>query len=548
MNRIPINLPELQIQKIENFNNQVSVTAHAKASTAICPTCGVVSHRIHSYYWRKGKDLPMSGQLTELRIEARRFRCTNQTCAKRTFVQRFDFLPFKAQRTARFTTILQAIAFSLGGEAGHRLAAQLQMPTSAASLLRLIRNWSPPQPPMPRIVGIDDWALRKRVSYGTIVVDLETHKPIELLKDRTAVTVKDWLLEHKGIEVIARDRSGEYALGAKEGAPQALQVADRFHLLQNLKQMLDRLLTNMYQQIRPLLVEQKDKAEPIITHLLTSIRDTSTSERKASKASREQRLQTYQQIKQLQIAGWKIGQIARRLDINPTTVRKYFYAESFPERNRRSAGGSILNPYLSYLESRYQEGCQNAMKLWREIREKGYPGTHRQVSKWMSKRRHQGETIVDNQQNNTMIEIINPANLPPAVTDKIPSARQLAWLMMCEADQLKEEECELLLHIGQHTQVKQIYSLAQRFIQMVKKQQIEQLEEWLKDCKASCIAMFQTFAARIEQDSAAIRAALETEWSNGQTEGQINRLKLLKRQMYGRAKFDLLRKRVLYAA
>ncbi len=548
MNRIPINLPELQIQEIETSNNQIIVTAHTKVARATCPTCGVVSHRVHSYYWRKGKDLPISGQLTNLQIEAKRFRCMNGDCIKRTFVQRFDFLALKAQRTARLTTILQAIAFSLGGEAGCRLTAHLQMPASADTLLRLIRKWSPPQPPTPRVIGVDDWALRKRVTYGTIVVDLETHKPIELLKDRTSTTLKDWLLEQGSIEVIARDRSGEYALGAKEGARQAVQVADRFHLLQNLKQMLDRLLTNTYQQIRPLLVEQKDKAAPIITRLLTSIRDTSTNERKASKVSREQRLQTYQQIKQLQIAGWKIGQIARRLDINPTTVRKYFYAESFPERNRRSAGGSILNPYLSYLESRYQEGCQNAMQLWREIREKGYPGTHCQVSKWMSKRRHQGKTIVDHQQNNTKIEIINAANLPPAATDKIPSARQLAWLMMCETEQLKQEEQELLLYIGQNTQVKQIYSLAQRFIQMVKKQQIQQLEEWLKDCKTSGIAMLQSFAARIEQDYAAVRAALETEWSNGQTEGQINRLKSLKRQMYGRANFDLLRKRVLYAA
>ncbi len=120
------------------------------------------------------------------------------------------------------------------------------MPISADTLLRLIRKWYPPKPPITRVVGVDDWALRKRVSYGTILVDLETHQPIELLEDRTSATLKNWLLEQKGIEVIARDRSSEYALGAKEGAPQAVQVADRFRLLQNLKQMLDRLLINQY--------------------------------------------------------------------------------------------------------------------------------------------------------------------------------------------------------------------------------------------------------------------------------------------------------------
>lgn len=547
MHRIPINLPELQIQKIENFNKQVSVTAHAKAATATCPKCKVFSHRIHSYYWRKGKDLPMSGQLTTIHVEARRFRCMNGDCTKRTFVQRFDCLPVKAQRTSRLTTILQAIAFSLGGEAGCRLAAQLQMPASADTLLRLIRKWSPPQPPTPRVVGVDDWAMRKRVTYGTIVVDLETHKPIELLKDRTSATLKNWLLEQKSIEVIARDRSGEYTLGAKEGAPQAVQVADRFHLLQNLKQMLDRLLTNSYQQIRPLLVEQKDKAEPIITRLLTSIRDTSTNERMASKASREQRLQTYQQIKQLQIAGWKIGQIARRLDINPTTVRKYFYAEIFPERNGRSAGGSMLNPYLPYLESRYQEGCQIAMQLWREIKEKGYPGTHRQVSKWMHKRRQKQQTTESNI-DREIFEHTNSPIVPPPDSNALPSARQLAWLMMQSSEQLKPEKVDVLLCIQQDMQVKQIYLLAQQFIRLIQNRKAEQLDPWLKNCKNSGMAMLQNFAIRIEQDYAAVRAALETEWSNGQTEGQINRLKLLKRQMYGRAKFDLLRKRVLYAA
>lgn len=159
MNSILINLPELQIQKIEAIDNQVSVTAYAKAA-ANCPKCGVVSQRIHSYYWRKGKDLPISGQLTNLQIEARRFRCMNGDCTKRTFVQRFDFLPFKAQLTTRLTNALQTVAFGIGGEAGSRIAAQLQMPASADTLLRLIRKWSPPQPPTPRVVGVDEMDLK----------------------------------------------------------------------------------------------------------------------------------------------------------------------------------------------------------------------------------------------------------------------------------------------------------------------------------------------------------------------------------------------------
>ncbi len=348
--------------------------------------------------------------------------------------------------------------------------------------------------------------------------------------------MKAWLLEHQQIEVIARDRSGEYASGATEGAPQAIQVADRFHLLQNLKQMLDRLLTTMYGQIRPLLMVKENTEQQVCmpTRLLCSIRDSSANEQAASAASRERRLETYQQIKQLKSAGWKIGQISRRLDINPTTVRKYFYAEAFPERASRSARGSILDAYLEHLESRYREGCRNALQLWREIKEKGYLGTRRQVSKWMSKRGEQDPAVVHSTEGPT-IDSSGSSLAPRPLSNALPPPRQLAWLMMRQSEQLNEEENKVLARIQENTQVKQVYTLAQEFIGMVKKRDVAQLDQWLLDCKASGISMLQSFATRIKQDYAAVRAALETAWSNGQTEGQVNRLKLLKRQMYGRA-------------
>lgn len=545
MNTTLFNLPELLIEKTEIASNKVSLTAYTQYSTANCPQCGALSSRIHSYYHRKGNDLPISGQPTVLQVVARRFRCLNADCPKRTFVERLACLPFKAQRTARLSSTLQAIAFSLGGEAGTRLAAQLLMPTSADTLLRLIRRWTPPQPPAPRVIGVDDWAVRKGAGYGTIIVDLESHQPIELLVDRSSTTLKTWLRDHQRVEVIARDRSSEYALGAKQGAPQAVQVADRFHLLQNLKQLLDRLMTNQYPHLKPLLTAVENTHKQHSTRLLSSIRDSSMNERTTSKASRQRRLEIYQQIKQLQTAGWKIGQMARRLDINPTTVRKYFYADSFPERNRRAAARSILNPYLAYLEARLAEGCQNALQLWREIKEKGYPGSHRQVSKWMGKRRTGAQQAIANDAAKSSFSTVAALLL---AMDELPSARQLAWLVMRPAEQLQEKEAEILLRIQQNETVKQAYGLAQQFIQLLQTRQAEQLDAWLQACKAADIPMMQSFATRIEQDYAAVRAALETEWSNGQTEGQVNRLKLLKRQMYGRAKFDLLRQRVLRAA
>ncbi len=171
MNRIPLNLPELHLGSIETVSNGVIITAHSTLWTATCPQCSVICCSIHSYYWRRVEDLPLSGQFTQLKVEVKRFRCRNKECPRGIFVERLACLPFYAQRTARLAQALQAIAFGLGGEAGARLATQLQMLVSADTLLRLIRKWSPPQPPTPKKVGVDDWALRKRVTYGTIVVE-----------------------------------------------------------------------------------------------------------------------------------------------------------------------------------------------------------------------------------------------------------------------------------------------------------------------------------------------------------------------------------------
>lgn len=226
-----------------------------------------------------------------------------------------------------------------------------------------------------------------------------------------------------------------------------------------------------------------------------------------------------------------IGQISRRLDINPTTVRKYFYAEVFPERASRSARGSIQDAYLKHLESRYREGCRNALQLWREIKEKGYQGTRRQVSKWMSKRREQVQAVVCSTEGPAIANNGSSA-APRPLCNALPSARQLAWLMMRQSQQLSEEENKFLARVQENTKVKQVYTLAQKFVGMVRKRDVAQLDP--------------CFATRIKQDYDAVRAALETAWSNGQTEGQVNRLKLLKRQMYGRANFDLLRQRILY--
>lgn len=537
----PVYLPNCQIIDCQPHQEGYTLIAHSTDKQASCPLCQQVSSRLHGFYYRKPTDLPLSDKPVRLRVRLRRFRCLNPVCPKRTFGQPCqDWLPAFARRTNRLAHAQRSVAMMLGGQAGSRLLTYLYMPTSHDTLIRLIRKWQPVDPQIPRALGVDDWGIRKAKTYGTILVDLDKHQPIDLLEGRTAEGLRDWLKIRPGVEVITRDRSGEYARGAREGAPQAMQVADRWHLLQNLKQVLERLLTGCYQRLRQLPVSQAVlTTQPANERLTYVMRDYSKTEMETRLAGRGWRLECFHKVQKLRQAGLSTSQISRLLAMNRTTVRRYAYAESFPERIRRPTGRSMLTPYLAYLENRYQQGCRNAQQLWRELCQQGYPGAHNQVSKWLSRRRNESA----------------PMDQKPAVTNsllsqqsagELPTAQQLAWLMVRPVSLLKEADRQILCYVCQDSAIDQVYKLVKDFAAMVRTRQSDLLDDWLARCQNCSAVLLQQFGLRLQQDYSAVRAALATAWNNGQTEGQVTRLKLIKRQMYGRAKLDLLRQRVLY--
>ena len=235
-----------------------------------------------------------------------------------------------------------------------------------------------------------------------------------------------------------------------------------------------------------------------------------------------------------------MGQIARILQLHPQTVRNNFYATSCPQYYQRSHRKSILDPFLPYLEQRHAEGCENALRLWREIQQQGFPGTERQVLRWLHLRRTQVAPSTPKGHRETQ-----PSSDPvPPV--RLPSAGEMAWILVQLPEQQTDEQRLLLEHLLQNRDVEQVYRLAQQFVLMVKQRLVEHLNSWLTASASASVVPIRHFALGIQQDYAAVRAALETPWNNRQTEGQVNRLKFLKRQMYGRAKLDLLRLRVLY--
>jgi hypothetical protein len=443
------------------------------------------------------------------------------------------------------------VGATLGGKAGSRLLGQLGMPASGDTVLRLLRRVPVPKPPTPRVLGVDDWAMRKGRTYGTILVDLERRRVVDLLPDRRATTLARWLRRHRGVRTVARDRSTEYARGIALGAPRARQVADRWHLLLNLRQMAERWLAGAHGRLRRLPPVAGRRPSPARR---AGAFPRSRSERAPGAEERNRRMALYEEVRRRHAAGEPLLALSRRMGLARGTVRKYAGAESFPERAVRAPGPSLLDPYVDHLEARLAAGCENAMALWRELRGLGYPGTPKQVHRWLAPRRSRPSKYGPRRGN--IIEAARAA--ADGSSSALPSPRQIAWALTRPGERLTPDEGAAIQRIQQDPTAAAVLTLVRRFADLVRgrslgattpcRAPLTVLKGWLRDAQRSGVAAVVTFANGLQGDGAAVKAALTTPWSSGQTEGQVNKLKLLKRQTFGRAGFDLLRRRVLLAA
>lgn len=490
-------------------------------------------------------------------MKVRRFFCENPACARKTFAEPFsEVAPAYARRTLRQEQTLCEIAFALGGRAGARLARFLALPVSFWTLLRLLRRTLPPSFTTPQILGVDDFAWRKGDHYGTILVDLQTHRPIDLLPDRESETFAQWLREHLGVEVVSRDRASGYAEGAKKGAPDAIQIADRYHLVANLRDTLQRLL-DRERHCLPTLQKGTSSTLPETTEVHSSRKQEVHQEKVPREAGeqtpltrtemlrqvrRGKRYERYQAVVDLQQQGLGERAIAREAGLSRNTVHRYLEAGTFLESGPRKQRQSQLDPYVPYLRERWDAGCQNAAQLFREIQGRGYhassPTTLRAlISTW----RASSPTVAHRTRGSKRAS--------PLPAQRRLSARQASFLFVKRPETLSSAQRHSLEQIRQASDaLKYAYELSQQFVSMVRQRQGEKLDAWLHQTKEHGSGELISFASGIRRDYAAVHAGLSRQESNGQVEGQITRLKYLKRQMYGRAKFDLLRLRVLHAA
>jgi Transposase and inactivated derivatives len=526
----------LSIVQLIPTSGRIVLVAKPTVATSACPLCGQASSRVHSTYVRRLADLPWQGKRVELQVSARRFRCPVSTCRRVIFTERLPEIALpKARRTPRLTQAQRDIGLALGGEPGSRLARRLAMPVSDDTLLRLIRTAPIAAYSPPRVVGVGEWAWRRGLRYGTILVDLEHNRVLDLLPDRQADSVAAWLRRHPGVEVVARDRASVFAEGNRQGAPQARQVCDRWHLLRNLGDALRTVANRHRRAIRHAargVAGRVHNTRP--SAVLAVVGPKLARIRQANRRHREER---YAEIRRLQDQGVPPKLIAPVLGMSRRSVERWLTAGGAPD-HARPRGPTVLDGFQAYLERRWREGCRNAVQLHRELKEQGCTASVQTVSRWAHRRR-------------TREPSREP--VPAALTEatiaaawKPPSGWQCAWLLTQPADQLKPEERAFVVGLATTApDLVRAADLARTFADLVRERRADGFNAWSTAARDSAL---RGFADGLMRDEAAVRAALTEPWNTSPVEGQINRLKGVKRQMYGRAKHDLLRSRVLAAA
>jgi transposase len=534
---------------IEPARPAITLTLQSRSRMACCPLCCRRASRVHSRYERTLADLPWGEHAILLRLRVRRLFCDNARCERRIFTERLPGIAAPwARKTARLATRLTALGLAMGGAAGVRLSRVLLIPTARNTLLRLSRAAPSPPEVTPAVLGVDDWALRKRHSYGTVLIDLERRRPVALLPDREADTLAAWLREHPGIELVARDRSGAYADGIRRGAPEAVQVADRFHLLQNLAEALETTFTAHAASLRA-VDQARDQAfiadggpVPVAPPRLPAQAATLAAER------RERRMARYQQVWSLHREGWPGHAIARRLGLGRSTVVRYLRHETFPERKGRSdVGRSLLDPWKPLLLKRWNAGQRDGRRLFRELQGRGYRGSYPTLARytqrlWLAQEGAAPRRTRSSRRSPSLPSVIDRPERPL-------TPRTAAWLTLRRPERRNASDTERLARLrDRDTSLAEAVDLAEEFAGLIRARQPERLGPWLARARDGGLPAFRGFAKRLGADEAAVRAAAMLPWSTGQVEGQINRLKTIKRQMYGRAKLDLLGRRFLLAA
>jgi len=533
-------LAGLDLAQVEDLGDGVRIMARTRTAQLACRGCGAVSAQVHDRYRRRLADLACGGRPVQVVLKVRRFCCGNPACPVATFAEQVPGLTgWYQRRTAGLRDLLEKVALALAGRAGSRLAAALGAVVSRFTLIRLVRGLPDPQAGPVTVLGADDVAKRKGHSYATVLMDMDSHRLTGMLPDREAQTFADWLRAHPGIEVICRDRGGAYARAAREAAPGAVQVADRFHLWQDLAEAVDKTVLACLAALSPPSPGPQDP-QPAAAPAGPAgapagpdgFRDQHGHERRLVARHRER----YTAVQALRAQGCTIREIARRLGLARNTVLKFAPAASIDELLvKATSRPSILDPFKPYLSQRWNQGCTSAAALHEEIRARGREGGILTVERYLRQFR-----TADGRDRQARAQPQLTAPSAPA----LPKPRQITRWIMTHPDHLASHDAaDLARLLDASPALAATAGHVRSFAgMMTRRQGLLALEDWLTAVEAGDQPALRSFARGIRRDQQAVTAGLALPYNSGALEGKNCKIKYLKRLMYGRANFDLLRK------
>jgi transposase len=538
------------IDGVHEADGRIVIEARSGRDRVACPDCGTESARVHGRYHRRLADTALAGRQVVIRLQVRRLVCREAACPRATFVEQITGLTSPYSRySPPLRTALTAIAVALAGRPGARLARKLGMPVSRDTLLNLLRAAPLPQPGTVTALGVDDFALRRGHVYGTVLLDMDTHRPVDVLPGRDADPLAAWLREHPGAEIICRDRAGAYAEGARAGAPDAIQVADRWHIWHNVGAAVDKTVTAHHACVRAAMTAEAVQAtssapdagprpardaepaadtEPTATAEPDGSLDVCGRERSLVVRTRER----YAAVQQLLTNGASLSEIGRQLDLERDTVRRFARATSLDELLVKAVNrASVLDGYTQHLTARFTAGITNATVLHTELATLGFTGSVQTIRRWLHPLREAAPAA--------------PQPIRPAV----PKPRHITrWIMTDPQHLTLDEHTQLADVLARCPELQAVASHVRDFADLMNKHHGDRLPDWMQRVQADNLPALHSLVTGLRRDLDAVTTGLTMIWSSGPVEGAVNRIKTIKRSMYGRAGFDLLRRRILLNA
>ena len=529
----------VRVLSVEADEGGVVFTVRSVEPCASCPRCSAVSSRTHGGYLRSLVDAPVSGRRVRVSVAVRRFRCDNDDCRAVTFAEQIPGLTIPS---ARFTPAareqLSVIALALAGRAGARAATRLGLAVAKDTLIRLLRALPVSAVGTVRELGVDDFALRKGHVYGTILIDMATHQPVDVLPDRESETFAAWLREHPGTEVVCRDRSGAYAQAATTAAPEAIQVADRFHLWKNLCEAVGKTVGAHHGCLREALTTS---SEPDPQPELTPVPEPETPPSAPAPTGRlvTRTRERFELVHARLQAGCSLSAISRELNLDRHTVRRFARAACVEELLVAAEyRPSILDGYTDAIGHLWNGGLDDAAQITARIRELGYTGGARTVQRYLAAFRTPGASPSHP----------GPSRRPAPSTPPIPKPSKISRWMLSHPEHLDADETDQLATLLPRCgHLDRLSAYVRSFAAIMTGLRGSEITAWITAAETEDLPHLASFATGLRRDLDAVTNGLSLPYSSGAVEGNVNRIKTLKRGMYGRASFDLLRARVLLA-